>query len=85
MPKGVNHYNRDGSLYTGATHKMPNGEVHTGKTHGTTSVKLFHLNDLSKKAKEKAMNYGNKTSYTRPTPKKKPKKKKKPTRTMGYK
>lgn len=85
MSKGVNHYKRDGTLYTGGTHKMPNGEVHTGKTHGTTSVQLFHLDDLSKKAKEKAMNYGNKTSYTRPTPKKKPKKKKKPTRTMGYK
>ena len=37
---------------------MPNGEVHTGKTHGKTSVKLFHLNELSKKAKEKAMAYG---------------------------
>ena len=53
MAKGVNHYKRDGTLYTGATHKMPNGEVHTGKTHETTSVKLFHLNELSKEAKEK--------------------------------
>ena len=51
--KGVNHYKRDGTLYTGATHKMPNGDVHSGKTHGKTSVKLFHLSELSAKAKER--------------------------------
>ena len=66
MSTGVKHYKRDGTLYGGNTHRMPNGELHTGKTHGKTSVKLFHLNELSKTAKEKAMayggNYGNKTS-----------------------
>ncbi len=36
---------------------MPNGEVHSGKTHGATSKKLFHLDELSKTAKEKAMKY----------------------------
>ena len=46
---------------------MPNGELHSGKTHGKTSVRLYHLKDLTGKAKEKAMNYG-------------PKKKKKPTK-----
>ena len=54
MAKGVQHFKRDGTRYTGATHKMPNGSLHSGKTHGKTSVKLFHFKDLSKKAKEKA-------------------------------
>jgi|TARA_R100001463_G_scaffold116115_1_gene171389 hypothetical protein len=54
MAKGMKHYKRDGTLYTGGTHKMPNGSLHSGKTHGKTSVKLFHYKDLSKKAKEKA-------------------------------
>jgi len=48
---------------------MPNGELHSGKTHGKTSVRLYHLKDLTGKAKEKAMAYG----YG-------PKKKKKPTK-----
>ena len=55
--------------YTGGTHKMPDGSLHSGKTHGKTSVKLFHFEDLSKTAKEKAMpGYGMKSM--------KPKKKK---------
>jgi len=52
--KGVNHYKRDGTLHTGSTHKMPNGDLHTNKSHTKTSVKLFHLKDLSKKAQVKA-------------------------------
>ena len=86
MAKGVNHYKRDGTLYTGATHKMPNGDLHSGKTHGKTSVKLFHLSELPAKAKEKAMRYGdNKTNKLRTTSKKKKSaKKKKATRGMGY-
>ena len=68
MAKGVKHYKRDGTEYTGGTHKMPDGSLHSGKTHGKTSVKLFHFEDLSKTAKEKAMpGYGMKTM----TPKKK--------------
>ena len=69
MAKGVKHYKRDGTEYTGGTHKMPDGSLHSGKTHGKTSVKLFHFDELSKTAKEKAMpGYGmNKTK-----PKKKP-------------
>jgi len=91
MAKGVKHYKRDGTEYTGGTHKMPDGSLHSGKTHGKTSVKLFHFEDLSKTAKEKAMpGYGMKSMK----PKKKPampkrgqraatnKKKKKPMR--GY-
>ena len=52
--KGVKHYKRDGTEHKGGTHKMPDGSVHTGKSHGKTSVKLFHLKDLSVKAKAKA-------------------------------
>ena len=68
MAKGSKHYKRDGTEHTGGTHKMPDGSVHSGKTHGKTSVRLYHLKDLTGKAKEKAMAYG----YG-------PKKKKKPT------
>ena len=52
--KGVNHYKKDGTLHTGGTHKMPDGSLHTNKSHTKTSVKLFHLKDLSKKAQIKA-------------------------------
>ncbi len=62
MAKGVAHYKKDGTLHTGGTHKMPDGSLHSGKTHGKTSVKLFHLNELSKTAKDRAMKmYGSKT------------------------
>ena len=57
MAKGVKHFKKDGTLHTGGTHKMPNGELHSGKTHGKTSVRLYHLKDLTNKAKEKAMAY----------------------------
>ena len=52
--KGVNHYKKDGTIYTGGMHKMPNGQLHSGKTHTKTSVKLFHYGELSEKAKIKA-------------------------------
>tara|TARA_Y100001937_G_scaffold7316_1_gene9296 strand:- start:796 stop:1047 length:252 start_codon:yes stop_codon:yes gene_type:complete len=52
--KGVPHYLKDGTLHEGGSHKMPNGEVHTGKTHNKNSQKLFHFDELSDKAKEKA-------------------------------
>ena len=39
--KGVKHYKRDGT-------------VHTNKSHTKTSVKLFHLNELSANAQKKA-------------------------------
>ena len=51
--KGVKHYKKDGTKHKGNTHKMPDGSLHTGKTHSKTSVKLFHLKDLSAKAKAK--------------------------------
>ena len=69
MAKGVKHYKRDGTEYKGGTHKMPDGSLHSGKTQGKTSVKLFHFEELSKTAKEKAMpGYGMKSTK----PKKKP-------------
>ena len=52
--KGVKHYKKDGTEFKGNTHKMPDGSLHTGKTHSKTSIKLFHMKDLSKKAKIKA-------------------------------
>jgi hypothetical protein len=52
--KGVKHYKKDGTLFTGNSHKMPDGSLHSGKTHTKGSVKLFHLNELSATAKKKA-------------------------------
>jgi hypothetical protein len=52
--KGVKHYKKDGTVFTGATHKMPDGSLQSGKTHGKTSVKLYHLSELSDAAKKKA-------------------------------
>ena len=52
--KGVKHYKRNGTLHTGGSHKMPNGDLHSGTRHTASSVKLYHLKDLSKTAKLKA-------------------------------
>ena len=52
--KGVAHYKKDGTLHEGGTHKMPNGELHTGDKHNSSSVKLFHFNELSPSAKKVA-------------------------------
>ena len=51
--KGVKHYKKDGTLYTGNTHKMPDGSLQSGKTHGKTSVNLYHLSELSDAANKK--------------------------------
>jgi len=51
--KGVKHYKRDGTEHKGSNHKMSDGTLHTNKSHTKTSVKLFHLKDLSAKAKAK--------------------------------
>ena len=52
MAKEQKHYKRDGTLYTGGTHKMSNGTLHTGKNHTANSQKLFHMKDLSQKAQK---------------------------------
>ena len=55
--KGVNHYKKDGTLHKGGSHKMPDGSLHSGKNHTSSSVKLFHYGELSKKAKAKAITF----------------------------
>ena len=52
--KGVKPYKKDGTEHKGSSHKMADGTLHTNKSHTKTSVKLFHLKDLSAKAKAKA-------------------------------
>tara|TARA_R110000824_G_scaffold233173_1_gene421319 strand:+ start:2343 stop:2510 length:168 start_codon:yes stop_codon:yes gene_type:complete len=53
--KGVKHFKKDGTEHKGNTHKMPNGTLHTNKAHTATSVRLYHLKDLSKTARKRAM------------------------------
>jgi hypothetical protein len=55
MAEGVPHYEKDGTLHKGEYHKMPDGSLHSGKEHSDSSVPLFHLDELSGEAKEKAM------------------------------
>lgn len=55
MAKGVPHYFRDGRKHTGGSHKMPDGSVHSGKSHTSSSKKLYHLDELPKSARDKAM------------------------------
>ena len=52
--EGVDHFRKNGTLFTGNTHKMPDGSLHSGKTHTKSSVKLFHLKDLSATARKRA-------------------------------
>ena len=52
--KGVKHYLRDGTLYSGKTHKHSDGTVMTGARMSKASKKLLHYKDLSKTAKAKA-------------------------------
>ena len=53
MAKGVQHYLKNGTAYSGGAHKMPDGSLHTGKTHTKSSKPVVHFKDLSKAAKEK--------------------------------
>ncbi len=59
--KGVPHYTKDGTLFTGATHKMKDGSLHSGKTHTKSSKTLFHLKDLPKAVRNKLMKMRKKT------------------------
>jgi len=57
--KGVPHYKKDGTLYTGkGTHKDAKGRLMTGKTHTKSSVNLFHKNELPKKIQQKLKSNG---------------------------
>ena len=58
--KGVKQYKKDGTEHKGSSHKMADGTLHTNKSHTKTSVKLFHLKDLSARAKTKAKVKGKK-------------------------
>ena len=63
MAEGVTHYKKDGTPYEGETHKMPDGTLHSGKEHSDSSVELFHMDDLSEEAKEKAMDHKGKKKF----------------------
>ena len=52
MAKGVKHYLKNGTQYTGATHKT-NGMPMTGARHTNTSKDLFHKKDLSAAVKKR--------------------------------
>ena len=58
MAKGVPHFLKDGKAHgsdgMAAYHKMKDGTLHSGATHTATSKRLFHFNELSKTAKDKA-------------------------------
>tara|TARA_R110000824_G_scaffold315890_1_gene503047 strand:+ start:693 stop:869 length:177 start_codon:yes stop_codon:yes gene_type:complete len=54
MVKGVKHYFKDGTEFTGRMHKMPNGKMHSGVNHTKSSKPVVHFNNLSKIAKKKA-------------------------------
>ena len=44
--KGVAHYTEDGKLWTGETHKDANGRLMTGAVHSSSSVYLYHEDEL---------------------------------------
>jgi len=53
--KGVPHYTKSGSLFTGQTHKMKDGSLHSGKTHTKSSKPLMHFKGLSKGMQKKLL------------------------------
>lgn len=44
--KGVPHYRKDGTEYKGATHKHPGKGLMSGKKHTSSSVNLFHKDEI---------------------------------------
>jgi hypothetical protein len=51
--KGVSHYKKDGTLYSGSgTHKDSKGQLMSGKTHTKSSVNLYHFKELSKSVQQ---------------------------------
>lgn len=58
MGKKSKHYFRDGTLHKGGTHKMSDGTLHSGVKHTSSSVRIFHFNELpTKAAKAKARRF----------------------------
>jgi len=54
MGMNVKHYLKNGKEHKGSYHKMKNGQLHTGAKHSSSSKRIFHYGDLSKKAKNNA-------------------------------
>lgn len=52
--KNVNHYEKNGKLFTGKTHKHPDGTLMSGAKMGKTSKVVLHFGDLSESSKKKA-------------------------------
>lgn len=46
LKEGVEHYTKDGKLYTGPTHKDSDGRLMTGAEHSSDSQYLYHKEDL---------------------------------------
>ena len=44
--KGVPHYRKDGTEYKGATHKHPGKGLMSGEKHTSSSVNLFHKDEI---------------------------------------
>jgi hypothetical protein len=49
LAEGVIHYLKDGTIWTGATHKDSTGRLMTGATHNKDSQYLYHKEDLAEK------------------------------------
>jgi len=60
LKEGVEHYTKDGKLYTGPTHKDAEGKLMTGATHTEGSEYLYHKEDIIAYEKKKT----NLESYT---------------------
>jgi hypothetical protein len=54
MAKGVKHFFKDGTEHKGATHKDAKGKIMSGARHTPNSKYLYHIGDLSDRAKAKA-------------------------------
>jgi len=54
VAKGVRHFFRDGTEHKGGTHKDAKGKLMSGASHTANSKYLYHMRDLSDRAKAKA-------------------------------
>ena len=54
MAKGVRHFFKDGTEHKGGTHKDAKGKLMSGAKHTSDSKYLYHMKDLSERAKAKA-------------------------------
>ena len=54
MAKGMLHFTRGGGVYAGSVHKMGDGSILTGRVHSPGSKRVYHFEDLSAAAKNRA-------------------------------